>query len=734
MFFTFLYRQGRWKVQSGGSKKKASQQAIFSMDSDLQHESDHPTYPFTLRDLAAWLWHHVTHGDYTFRRQCMLCLSELCCLLPCPSHSLNKLVKSHSERPHHLQAIVNCLFGGVLISSSNVPPSAESILQKVSSDFVRPLSQSFRKGVVSRHQTHHKSSLGFSPLSYPFFLHASNPHANNSNTLLCEEEIMWLHALNGSLDAYNFLITCVDGCNGSDLFVLPGDSNSYGNSIDSMDTLEVKGLGKKKRGRATTTDGVTPVMGDSRTTMPVCTTGRLLFDSLLRFFACCFHRMGQRTEPLSSATESRVASQEQLLGEVIRRSFQLITSLLKRERSYFESYLTEVGLLVPSKGGQEGLEMAMFVQFVLLSSLFSIPSNFSNITSCYVPIADVCGRNSEWSQAQTIFAHCISNAPEVFSGALKTAEGEAKLCALSNRMEIDGSSADFMFMFPSTHRVGGTTGGGVMGQNGGASEEVLVNLPIAIKQFLCLADDSFPILSTSIWAGQLVASLLSLPYQFLDETKRTVRHFALHVRTLSRAVSLLDSCQILPRFYPGNSSTLLSCLGEHIVRVVLGAVTDFKSDTHLSGFNAKQSVPSPSEVEAGGTLLNFAVNVLGIPIVESSDSSPCSVLDVLFRDSCSSLSSKLVDVQHKHDRAAPKIIQVYGKILVGLILHSPNDIASSRDIKTDDRQSLPKVIQFLVDRLENTEPSLQGRPSVNVEHSSVKILLRKVLLGKNYIL
>ena len=708
----------------------------------------------------------------------MLCLSEVCALLPVPSAKEGRRGghkgQEGTNKPLHLQAITNCLFSQVLLDCPETPAAkAEDILEAVSTGFVHQLHQAFRKGVVGVLRDQYGVPHGFSPLAHPFY--ACVP----GTMLLCPEEVTWLHALNGSLDAYNFLITCLEGCSGSELFTLSKNGGS-GTGSDAMELEEeeeekeeevARGSGKK-RGREELGGASKPVLAltkGGRGGRPVHLTGRVLVDSLLRFFACCFHRLrlnhshsspgvlsagagsGGQERAFSSPSqrsgnvtvETALVAQEKLLAEVLRRACQLLTTLLRTEREYFLAYLHAVGFLTPtpSAGGEEGqYELVLFVQIVLLASL--VPLETVPATTRAAERAKA-NRAEEGTQTQVALRELIGTAPETLAAALSSAHQGAQLRSpspgslLHPVSEVGGAVAkglSGLFLFPCTQRGGDSV-------SADKTEELFVNLPIAIQQLCAQADNAqLPLLSCSLWAGQLSVSLWDLPSRLLIRTRTrdseqrgtsTATSSVFPIGALSRTLALLQASGMLPRLFPEWHACVLPLLGGRVAETVFG----FSALSEGGGgggaeVSASSASPAPVEVEVGSALLLFAVNELKLPLVHTSTQ---SLLSTLFRDRHVDPTPAAPDVYLQ--TVVPKNIQVYGTVLVDLFLQSGrsrSDSGSGSDSgsvgrSTEDSGRGQEVLEVLVRRLESCT-------SAGPEAVCVKLLLRKVLAGKGGLL
>lgn len=730
---------------------QSQSQGSFSYDLDLEEESDHPTFPFTLRDLASWLWLHVTNGDHVFRRQCMLCLLELCALLPVPEGGdKNRVEKREGRRgssvkPPHLQAITKCLFSGVLLGNAIAPGdvSTENILQIVSSGFVHQISQAYRMGVVGTLRSRGSACPSYSPLAHPFFV--CSVGSSGGEQVLCPEEEVWLHALNGSLDAYNFLITCVEGCSGSELFPLPPSESSGAGSdeecmeMEDEDKEEEKDKlkGNRKRGREE------KIRRSS--SGPVHMSGRVLMDSLLRFFACCFHRLTNpnslRCEALVSERSSRsqyvdvetkLVAQESLMAEVLRRACQLLTTLLRTELDHFRTYLQAVGFLVrPGSGshamfgGENEGELVMFVQFVLMTALTPLQINLTG-TSTYAATATQLlsstlqegNTGKEWLQAHEGLEKLMTAGPERMAAGITSAHQGALLqsaapSSSSSLSEITSGVSSSLFLFPCTQRVGDRT---TRGDSEGQVEEIIVNLPIAIQQLFTQATTTLPLLYFPLWASLVATSLCSLSSGLLHRTREKDRVSSIFlVGAFGRALAVLqpvgvspDLC-MLPRLFPGWHASVLPILGGHVVETVFGALANAQLSRDLTGGEGR--VPAPVEVEVGSALLRFAVNKLCLPLAHAFKP---SLLSILFGD-------HKVD-RHSANGVAAKSIRVYGTVLVDLFLQ-PSRVTGASDVSIRGQE----VLEELVRRLDSSAAGQEGEG--REENNCVKLLFRKVLAG-----
>jgi hypothetical protein len=152
----------------------------------------------------------------------------------------------------------------------------------------------------------------------------------------------------------------------------------------------------------------------------------------------------------------------------------------------------------------------------------------------------------------------------------------------------------------------------------------------------------------------------------------------------------------------------------------------------------ESALPAPAEVEAGSALLLFAVNELGLPVVDSKDGATLTVISILFPPSSRDNANSSL---HYFKHVATRIIKVYGSVLVDLFLQwvppavvpiAATTCASGEAVSCVGGGGRgQEVLEVLVRTLGRAASS--PRAEAGAEHSCAKTLLRKVLSGKIHV-
>ena len=610
----------------------------------------------------------------------MLCISELCLLIPCPKVSLMPS-NSLDKQPPHLCAISRCLFSGIFFGNT-AARSIESILEAVSSDFVTPLGVSFR--CLAKSQQSQENN----PVSHCTFYFS---HTKSNCVVLCDQEVSWLKSLNGSLDAFNFMITCVEGCVGSSLFV--GDIEST--SID--ETVGNKMSKKRQRTVDTKTLDLHSEVPDCKT---LASSGKLLLWNIKRFFACCFNLLVLRAKlPCSKVMSSKLVLQclvqESLIAEVLRRICQLMTTLLKSEPEYFCKYFSKAGVLCE---GDAGYHFATFIQIVLFAALVPIePYNIATLKLDRLPL----GRSSSsllgvQETLSTLLTPSEGRFSEFISVAEREANGDSKVH--DSTFSSDFVSSVYLFQMsmtadiPKRHDVNDVVDGQSM------ELEITLYLPIAIKELFRQSTSSAPLMSALVWPAILAASVLTLStIRFEDMIARKVRYIGHAVDALSRTLRHFHDIGLHQKWFDEGSSTL-KLLGCYVTHCVINNFSNGDSQT-------SRSFITPLKVSLGDSLLLFAVKELHYPLVSTSEGGMDSVISMIMDQ----------DVP-----TAIKVIDTYGDLVVDLCFQTTKESSASLQ--------LTNMIEFLVAMLERVHLN-----KYEVLFVPLKVLLRKILLGKSWL-
>ena len=674
----------------------------------------------------------------------MLCLSELCILVPKRSDT-PALIQFHRKRgklPAHLQAIAECLFSGILVGNSNTPDLNDtSILELVSTDFVKQLNSKFRVGVA----TYAKSIFGICGICNPFSLPVFCPSSSTrSEELICDDEVAWLQALSGSLDAYNFLITCLESCSGSELFTLPPQHVSDRSFIDletPRSTLDEDTSTEKKRRRG-------DLVSDGNNPWPIAITGNILMNSVMRFFACCFHRLmrnRQQDKQLSSSPthlslhKEKTMNQEKLLAEVLRRCCLLITSLLSNEPAYFKSYLAAIGFFTSRNSSKHEFEISPFIQFVLMSALMPFQHNTRD-----VDVALSCLHHNDedvnCSHAVASLHDFILNSEDNFRLSFESAQAAAMNAADSSihqslNVTCTTSYSLFPLFFCDKGRV---TEGTYRGDNVGKFVEIDKHLPIALQKLFHVAKDFVCVLSPSLWSSQIALSMLSVaPRHLCRQSGKADMSGILAAEAFGKAIAILQQSDLLPSLFSGCHTQLLPKIGAHIVAAVFGSNALNEAKTNLlpskclhAPWKGNTDRASPTVIEVGNSLVKFAVSNLRLPVVDNSSSH--SLLSIILREG--------IDAHHA-ELTTPSLLQAdiiknidtYTDVLVDIFLRNGASSASEKgnsNSNFDDRHgntAIEAIAKQYNGILSTCDASLSRASHLGI---CLRSLMQKILTGE----
>jgi hypothetical protein len=581
-------------------------------------------------------------ADYVFRRQCMACLGELCPLLPLPeirekppsTTSTNGGKKS--RRPKHLQAICDFIYAlGEYQSKPSTVTVATGPVELISTNLTSQLSTAYRQ-------------------FHSLFARVESTNDNlstirsHTSVEIQELEIRWLEALNGSLDAYNWLIKCLEATPASALF-LPSPPPSQEESQSDQ-----KGM-KRKRQQS---ESSTP---HTRELLPL---GQILMTNILFFLRlCCIRLLNLQYEgpQLHSYPPSHLLGRskqqlyhEKLLLEVYRRILQLLTALLDTDSTYFLNYFQTQGILVRTGGGSSRTaisaensdrEFSPEIQFLLLCGLgvvdiAEITNNYHNtsrqrnIIQTLESIADHIAREFASLLPQKNFIYHFSRLPQLLS------------------------FSDILNEKISQGRTEGSRGGGSDFQ----SEEYVTNIPITIEQLLLhLSRTNLShLLTSSLWSNVLTYNLESLtPTSLLSS-----------VLAMKRCMAILKRCNLLSLPFGTNFQSVLRALGLSLIQTTLRSSDKRPLTTGAVGGGAAGAGRSnqlcsltPTAIEVGSALLSLSVD-FDVPLATfapaSSSSPPASLIEIILTLPHSSGST--------NSYSGEIFLQYYGSTIVDILI------------------------------------------------------------------
>lgn len=533
---------------------------IFSHSSDLTQPSDQPSFPYTLRDLVNWLWSEVTASDYTFRRQCMACLGELCPLLPLPEGFSSS--KGKNRRPQHLQAVCDYIYALNEYQNRSETSKIE-VAELITINFSLQLSNDYRR----------------------FHREFSNVESNEQ---LSEDlEVRWLESLNGALDGYNWLIKCLTAMPATTLFV---HSEGENRNIDQ----DRKGA-KRKRNIESQENSMTATLDVPR--------GSVLMKNVLFFLQLCCIRLlnfqykgAQLVSFLQSKLTGRSKRQqyhEKLILEVFRRFLQLFFVLLEADSNYFIQYFRAQGICLENNN-----ELAPYIQFMILCGLGSIDmiaikNNYNNtirqrdIINTLDSIADYIV--NQIALPDKDFQYHFSKVPNFLS--------YSEILSDKSILSNGNRSVDEL-------------------QN----EEYTTNIPIAIEQLLLLFSRSnlCHLLTKSLWSTILLYNLDSLTTNSLLPSVLSARRCMSTLKKSETLTILFGSGYEATLQTLGNSLIRATTMGHKFSdRNLPPSPSTIEVGSVLLAMSVDFGIPLVSNMTSSSSLLSMILNLPESPPRES---------------------------------------------------------------------------------------------------------------------
>ena len=442
-----LYRQGKWKPDAAMKSVKAKSK-LYSYEFDLEQQSDHPSFPYTLRDLTMWLLSNISSSNYVFRRQCMICLGELCPLLPLPENAIPPPTVSPS-RPPHLQAIAAYLFEKTAGDDDSVDTVAASVASCIFGQ-LKSSANSLRKICDS----------------------GGVDDVMPDTVLLSEQLFDWLDSLNGALDSANWVVRCVDPFDYSHMLRI-GQAGSNGQSQST----------KRKRKTDTPAPAAASPSSDA--------DGAVIMRNLLNFYRfCCRCLLGAADRDIVVSSQDALTTDRNLrnlqlkISEVFRRSVQFMTSLLEKNSSYFVELCSQHGLC---------------------SSDGSLSDTLQLLLLCSICVVNVGG-----SEHVTIDQSKLRDSLAAIADALQITH-RLPSSASASELSFTSMLSKYMVR-QEGHGAVNHIADVVVSEAADSSEEHLFHLYVAIDQLLVTLQSTFPqtpILS-HLWKYALMSTFQSL--------------------------------------------------------------------------------------------------------------------------------------------------------------------------------------------------------------------------------
>lgn len=273
---------------------------------------------------------NISQSNYVFRRQCMMCLGEICPLLPIPVNSTSPPVV-WPARPKHLQAIAEYMYFVDDQSSSTIDEVTSALASLVFFGLEHTLKDlnCYQRGRINA-DTEISDDLIGSP-----------------------EMVTWLKSLNGALDCGNWIVRCVDPFSVKSFFI-----------VDSASTESIPSAPSKRK----RTDRNPATVSAKESTI---TSSRTLLFSSLQIFYKLLHR--NLWDNGTSGREGTFLSSEcvnilqELSAEIFRRSIQLLTSIADKSSDDFIEICVYYGLYSVNVG------LSPILQTLLCASICQIP-------------------------------------------------------------------------------------------------------------------------------------------------------------------------------------------------------------------------------------------------------------------------------------------------------------------------------------------------------------------------